>query len=209
MDWRELVGYVGSVIILISLALSSIVRLRLVNMIGGATFALYGWLVGAWPVTILNSLTATINLVYLLRMRREQGAPFELLRVERDDDSVLQRFLEFYREDIAGFFPRFVPDQLRGADLDFILRDMKPVGLVATRPDGADRLVILDYVIPSDRDFRCARAYFDQRAPDHAAQGATRYVATADTPAHADYLETLGFTQGPEVFTKPIPQPQG
>jgi len=194
MDWREAVGYAGSALVLISLSLSSIVRLRLVNMLGGATFAVYGALVGAWPVLFLNSLTAAINLVYLVRMSHAESA-FELLEIQRADNRYLRRFLEFHRDDIARFFPRFDPAVLEGAEIVFILRDMLPVGLVVARAEGEERIVEIDYVIPSDRDFRCGEFYYRERGALASAAGARRFVARADTEAHARYLRRMGFAE--------------
>lgn len=194
MDWKEAIGYAGSALVLISLSLSSIVRLRLLNMLGGATFAVYGALVGAWPVLLLNSLTAGINLLYLIRMSRAESV-FELLEIPHADNRYLQRFLEFHGRDVARFFPRFDPAALDGADIVFILRDMQPVGLVATRPEGEDRVVEIDYVVPSDRDFRCGEFFFRERGAEAAAAGARRFVARADTDAHARYLRRMGFAE--------------
>lgn len=193
MEWKEGIGYAGSVLVLISLTLSSIVRLRLVNMLGGALFAVYGGLLGAWPVLILNSLTASINLVYLIRMSRTSSA-FELLEIQRADNRYLRRFLEFHGEDIARFFPGFDPAVLEGAEIVFILRDMLPVGLVVTRAEGEERVVEIDYVVPSDRDFRCGEFYFRERGALAATAGARRFVARADTEPHARYLRRMGFS---------------
>jgi len=50
----ELVGYAASALIAISLMMSSILRLRLINLAGAAAFATYGLLIRAYPVAVLT-----------------------------------------------------------------------------------------------------------------------------------------------------------
>ena len=66
----ELIGYLASVLILISLMMSSILRLRLINMVGAAGFSLYGLLIGAYPVAVLNGIIVVVNAYYLVRILR-------------------------------------------------------------------------------------------------------------------------------------------
>ncbi|HZI33075.1 MAG TPA: YgjV family protein, partial [Candidatus Binatia bacterium] len=73
MDWHlllELTGYTASALIVISMMMSSIVRLRAVNLLGASVFAMYGLLIHAYPVALLNSFTMLVNAFYLLRMQR-------------------------------------------------------------------------------------------------------------------------------------------
>jgi hypothetical protein len=58
------------VLILISLMMSSILRLRLINMVGAAGFSLYGLLIGAYPVAVLNGIIVVVNAYYLVRILR-------------------------------------------------------------------------------------------------------------------------------------------
>ena len=66
----QLLGYAASLLIAASLLMRSIVRLRAINLAGAAAFSLYGFLIGAYPVGVLNLLTSAINIVQLLRLRR-------------------------------------------------------------------------------------------------------------------------------------------
>ena len=56
MNWIEWIGYAGSALVAVSLMMSAIVRLRLLNLAGALIFALYGALVGAMPVLLVNLL---------------------------------------------------------------------------------------------------------------------------------------------------------
>lgn len=70
----ELIGYTASFIVLVSLLMSSLWRLRILNLVGALTFTAYGVLIGAAPVAVVNFLIAVIDVYYLLRMRREAAA---------------------------------------------------------------------------------------------------------------------------------------
>ena len=63
MEWQEIVGYTGSVLIALSLMMKNIVRLRKVNLFGASTFAIYGLLVDASPVLVLNSFIALVDML--------------------------------------------------------------------------------------------------------------------------------------------------
>ena len=66
----ELIGYVASALIAFSMMLSSILRLRVINLAGALAFTVYGILIGAIPVALLNGLIVLVNAHYLLRMLR-------------------------------------------------------------------------------------------------------------------------------------------
>ena len=61
----EIIGYVASVLVAISLMMRSVLKLRVINLIGAAVFTLYGLLIGAYPVAVVNFVIALIDLYYL------------------------------------------------------------------------------------------------------------------------------------------------
>lgn len=70
----DLLGFAGSGLIIFSLTMKSIVRLRLVGLAGAVVFVSYGLWLGAWPVVATNLATSTINLVRLWGLRHHTGA---------------------------------------------------------------------------------------------------------------------------------------
>src|SRR6056297_1798281 len=67
----EWVGYAASLLVLISLLMSSIIKLRWINLIGSAIFCVYGFLIGSIPVGIMNGGIIIINIYYLTQVVRE------------------------------------------------------------------------------------------------------------------------------------------
>ncbi len=147
----ELIGYLASILVALSLMMRSILRLRLINLLGAAFFTAYGLLIAAYPVAVLNGLIVGINLYYLYEMKRAKNY-FTILETHHDA-AYLSMFLRYYAEDIKRFFPSFSYSPRERHLIWFIPRDLVPVGLFIAEPKDPDTLSIqLDYVIPGYRD---------------------------------------------------------
>lgn len=208
MSWIDILGYAASVLVAVSLTMSSLARLRALNLVGAALFAGYGWLVGAYPVLAVNGFIAVVNVIYLLKMQPGRSEAFELLAIRRPDNRYLGRFLEFHRQDIRKFFPDFALDAVTHPRIVFILRDMLPVGVVICEPDADDNLrVHLDYVVPAYRDFRCAQYFYRAWPSVVDCPGAQRFVARGGVDRHRSYLLKVGFAPDPglgaDLFVRP------
>jgi len=66
----EIIGYIGTAIVLVSMLMTSITKLRIINMCGGALSTVYALITGAMPVVVLNVALITINTVQLIRERQ-------------------------------------------------------------------------------------------------------------------------------------------
>jgi hypothetical protein len=193
----EIIGYVASVLVALSLMMRSLLRLRLINLIGAILFTIYGLLIGAMPVAMVNGFIVLINLYYLRGMLGRTPY-FELLEVS-SDDAYLARFMAHYRADILRFVPGFIqpaPDQ-PGLRCFFILRDMVPAGLVLASPlqDDPQTLSIhLDYVIPGYRDLKIGAYLYAEEAGFF--RGFQQALTRPGGQAHARYLRRMGFRLG-------------
>lgn len=188
----ELIGYLASALIATSMLMRSIVRLRIFNLAGAVTFSLYGFLIGAYPVGVLNLLTASINVIQLVRLRRRREI-FRILEV-RPQSEYLRYFLDFEIEEIRRFFPHFSfdPDST-GLDL-FVLRDLVPAGVLLGTIRGDTLYVDLDYVVPQYRDMKIGRYLFTDQADFFRGRGVRQILSPAETAAHAAYLQRVGYT---------------
>lgn len=70
----EWVGYAASLFIVVSLTMTSIVKLRIINSIGCLLFIIYGLNLNAYPVVISNALIVMINIynLYMLSKGKKQ-----------------------------------------------------------------------------------------------------------------------------------------
>jgi GNAT superfamily N-acetyltransferase len=187
----ELIGYVASILVAISLMMSSIWRLRIINLLGAATFAIYGVLITSYPVAIVNIFIVLVNLYYLRGMMRTEEF-FKLMEVQPDAD-YKSYFTDFYRDDIRRFIPT---EEDASSDLNlFVLRDMVPAGLLTGRQENSTLHVDVDYVIPKFRDFKIGRYLFEAKAGFFHRRGIHRIIARGMTDKHRDYLERMGFVE--------------
>jgi GNAT superfamily N-acetyltransferase len=186
----ELIGYIASVLVAVSLMMSSIVRLRVINLLGSITFAIYGVLIAAYPVAVVNTFIAFINIYYLRGMLVRQEF-FRLLPLSSDSE-YLHYFLSFYQDEIRRFMPeagRPQPDSL----VVSVLRDTVPAGLLAGRIEGDILHVDIDFVIPAYRDFKVGRFLFEDSADYFRTRGVRQIIALAGNKEHRRYLERMGF----------------
>lgn len=70
----QLLGFVGSTLIVVSLTMRSIIRLRIIGLLGAAAFIGYGFALQAWPVVATNVVTSSIHLYHLRSLVKEQLA---------------------------------------------------------------------------------------------------------------------------------------
>ena len=190
----ELIGYIASALIAVSLMMSSILRLRLINLVGAAIFALYGLLIHAYPVAVLNGLIVAVNAFHLVKMLRAKQF-FQLLKLRPESD-YLRYFLHFYRADIARVMPDFDYRPVQNQMTLFVLRDCAPVGvfIAEQKPDGVLR-VILDFVIPGYRDLKLGRYLFVEQADVFRDRGVREIVVAPRTKEFGTYLIQVGWEQ--------------
>lgn len=71
----EIFGYIGMALVLISMMMTSVKWLRIVNMSGAVICAIYGIMTNTWPTALLNLGLLIIQVVQLhrLRLKENQG----------------------------------------------------------------------------------------------------------------------------------------
>ena len=199
----EVVGYVASALVVLSITMRSILRLRLIGFVGSTTFLVYGILIDAIPIVITNAVIMGIHLWFLRKLIRKTEI-FSLLRV-RPESAYLGAFLGFHAAEIQRSQPGYRFEADTDTRIWFILRDLLPAGLFIAQPhpDGSFE-IRLDYAIPQYRDLKLGRwvysgasGMFDEDLPD-----AVWMSHWSDV--HDAYLTRMGFERtdrsGTEVF---------
>jgi len=198
----ELIGYLGSILVAVSLMMKSLLRLRIINLMGALFFTVYGVLLGAYPVAFLNGLIVCIDLYYLLQMWRQKDF-FTFLEISPKSE-YLRAFVEFYKDDIAEIIPSYLHQPEENLLCFFILRNMMPAGLFIAKVEGEEAHIQLDYVIPNYRDFKVARFLFEENAAFFIQRGIRRFVSEGGSPIHQTYLEKMEFVNQGELYVHEI-----
>lgn len=192
----EIVGYIASVIIGISVMNTNVLRLRIFNFFGAAFFVAYGLLIKAWPVVGLNVFIVCVNSYHLYKILRSREY-FRMLEVQMDSP-YLQHFLAHHMRDIRKHYRDFEYEPMAGQITLFVLRNTVPAGLFIAeiKPDG-DLLVKLDYVAPDYRDLKVAKFLLTEKVDYFRELGAKQIVSPAGSSKHAKYLKQMGFIPAP------------
>ena len=202
IDSVELIGYLGSILVAVSLMMRSLLRLRIINLFGALFFTLYGMLLRAYPVAFLNGLIVCIDLYYLLQMWRQKDF-FTFLEVSPKSE-YLRAFVNFYKDDISAIIPGYTHQPDESLLCFFILRNMVPAGLFIARVQGEQAHIQLDYVIPNYRDFQVARFIFEDNAAFFAQRDIQRFVSESGSELHGSYLEKMEFVKQGDVYVHKV-----
>ncbi|HYN32799.1 MAG TPA: hypothetical protein VES40_09250 [Ilumatobacteraceae bacterium] len=192
---EALVGYLASALVVISLTMTSVVRLRLLSLFGSTTFLVYGALIESAPIIVTNSAIIVIN-VWFLRKEFASGTTGGVdlgASHIRPDSPFLQDFVAFHLADIHRFQPDF--ELSTGDDVAAWLlnRDGLPAGLLIGRRDNTTLTIDLDYVLGPWRDSRLGNWLFGRGADVFRRDGITTVRSYGSTEDHRKYLERMGF----------------
>ncbi len=197
MNMAELIGYAGSIVILISLLMKSLVKLRWINLAGSLLFSLYGLTIRAWPVFGINAIIVGIDAWFLIQMMRCRDY-FELAPLSEIGPEYFRKFFLYHENDILSFFPGARLDELTGLETYMLFRNILPVGFFAICIEGEEARIVADYVVPEYRDFKTGVFIYDIKRMYFKEKGVKRFVAESGQPIHRRYLQRNGFRPDPE-----------
>lgn len=189
----EWIGYIASTIVLISLSLSSILRLRIVNLFGSALFSFYGFYIGALPVGIMNLIIVFFNLYYLQKLMLKKDN-FEIIESDSNQE-VIKKFLGYFNKDIHKYFPEFKLQSGNRQLVLMVMRNMNFAGLFIAREKDDVLEVELDYVTPQYRDYKNGIFLFNHFSDAIKNKKYKAVKARSGIPQQIKYLKKIGFTE--------------
>lgn len=204
MPLLELIGWAGSVLVVVSLMQARVLRFRVLNLVGSAIAAGYNVWVGIWPFAVMNGVIAIIDLYWLWRLLRERHdtRAYQVVSVGPQEEW-LRHLTTVHAEDIARFYPSFASAS-GGSWAYLVVRGDETVGMVVLRDDGDGRgEVLLDYVTPRFRDFTPGEFIY-QRSGALAATGLREVTVVPDARQVSDYLTRVGFAQVDGVWRREL-----
>lgn len=203
MPLLEIIGWAGSVLVVVSLMQARVLRFRVLNLVGSLIATGYNAWVGIWPFAAMNGVIAVIDLYWIWRLLRDRHNADAYRVVEvAPQEAYLRHVIEVHAEDIARFAPQVRAENARWAYL--VLRGDETVGLVLLRDEG-DGVgeVLLDYVTPRFRDFTPGEFVY-QRSGALAGTGLRELRVTPTGPHSDDYLARVGFTRAGDGWHRPL-----
>lgn len=191
LDW---IGYIASLIVLISLLMSSLKKLRWINLVGALLFGVYGFMIGSIPTGLMNVGIVIIDVFYLARMYLSKEF-YRALPIENDTD-YLNSFLDFYKQDIEKYSDISKINFEKAEVKLYILRNMNPAGIfICNEYDKKTLEITLDYAIPMFRDFKIGQFIFEKQKLYFLGKGYNRFIVFTDNLHHIKYLKKMGFRE--------------
>jgi hypothetical protein len=187
---QELIGYLASLLVVVSLSMTSVVRLRMISLAGSVAFVVYASLIGSVPIVVTNIAIACLNIWFLWR-ELSGGRDLGAIIVPPDSPFLLD-FLHHHADEIEGFQPDSDPSE-RATFAMVLTRDGLPAGVVLGERDGSTLDITIDFVVRAYRDSRLGRWLYGPGARVFKPAGIDRITATATSDAHRSYLDRVGF----------------
>ena len=186
----EIIGYIGSFLVVISMLMSSIIKLRVINTVGSVISGIYAVICGALPLALMNLCLIIINVINLVKLLGKK-MPYELVEGNADDP-LIRCFLENFKTDIKSFFPDFSSDET-GCDAVFVTCCQgAPIGLMLGKRQGDLLDLAMDYTTPAYRDCTAGK-FLHGKLPENGVR-TLRFSHTL-TDQHREYLQKMGYSQ--------------
>ena len=186
----ELMGYLSSIIVLISFLMSSVVKLRVINSIGCIVFVIYAILIKSYPTAFLNVCLIAVNVYYLVKLTKSDKH-YTLVDTNVKDGSIAY-FLSHYKNDIAVYYPG-VHDLQENADAAYmVFCNGVPAGVLLGKKQEEGTLeVLLDYTTQEYRDCSVG-VYLYEQLPS---LDVKKIYMKEASEKHVPYLNKMGFVK--------------
>ena len=192
----EAFGYLGSFLVLVSMLMTSVVKLRIINTIGSLIFTVYAFIIKSYPTAFMNLCLVLINVHFLWKMSKKDKV-YEAVECD-NDDAMLKYLLKRYDADIQKSFPGIDTDHGQTDKNYVVFCEGKPVGMSLGRKQGDVLDLKLDYSIPEYRDFSIGGFLFDYIAKSDI----KKIVYRGPDVNHKDYLKSQGFVKEGDAYVK-------
>lgn len=196
----EAFGYLGSFLVVISMLMTSVKKLRIVNTIGSVIFMIYAFIIRSYPTALMNFCLVAINIYQLYKLGRKEDH-FRLISGHTDIGAVPYLF-NYYEDDIRKYFPDADREAVSGCDTAYLVTyDATPAGILIGNLTGEDTVdMLVDYATPAYRDSSVGHFLY-KHLPDY---GVKRVVFSGKSQGHAEYMKKMGFTKGERGYFKEL-----
>ena len=75
--YLEIFGYIGTALVIISMMMRSINKLRMFNIAGSIISMIYAIATNTWPIAIMNGVLVIVNVYQLIRVKMKQTQKIE------------------------------------------------------------------------------------------------------------------------------------
>jgi len=196
----ESIGYIGSALVVVSMLMTSVKKLRLVNTIGSTIFTVYALIIHSYPTALMNTCLVIINIINIVKLFKAEKT-FSVIECFKDE-SIVQLYLRSNLSDINKYFPDFSPDNMERRNAYMVFTGSAPIGILIGSMNEDNSLTIeLDYTIPSYRDYSVANYLHKYMAEKH---NVKTLIFEGKMTESDTYLEKMKFEKTNGVYQKSI-----
>lgn len=156
--YLEIFGYIGTVLVIISMMMTSFLKFRVINMCGGLISFAYAVFTETWPVALLNVCLICINFVQTMRQLRKNDK-FAFSETSASDGA-FKYFISYFKDDVEKFTDNVVSVLNENDSVYLIFSASRIVGFIAGEKNEARYNVKMCYVIPENRDNDILKSLF-------------------------------------------------
>lgn len=194
--YLELFGYLGSFLVVISMLMSSVIKLRVINITGSIISGTYALIIGSFPLALMNICLIIINVYNILKLKKE-SRKYEIVKGDTQD-SFYKYFVNHYSEDIKNYFCNFEEEKASGDTVYYVFCNESPVGLFVGNKKNDKLDVVLDYTVLFYRD--CSVAKFLYIAIKK--EGFNQLEIEKPSEKHIPFLNKMNYTRQGDRYVK-------
>ncbi len=194
--YLEVFGYIGTALVIVSMLMTSVVKLRVLNICGSVISTIYAIIGQAWPIVLLNVSLILINVIQLIRMSKAK-ITFGRIVTTLSDKSV-EYFLSLYGEDIKKYFPEYYLSNDKNYEVHVAYIGSEAVGMVIGERNAEKMHIQIDYATPKYRDLSVSTFLFAKLEED----GVQQLCTETGVPEHKKYLVRMGFYEDGDQMVK-------
>lgn len=197
-QWIEIYGYLGSILVVVSMLMSSIVKLRVVNTIGSIISGTYALIIGSYPLALMNGALIVINIYNLIKLKKSDNIQYHLVEAQTND-SVIAYFLNYYKQDIKQYFPEIDKDIFLADTAYIVYYDSTMAGILLGKMNKNGTMdICLDYTTPMYRDCSVGSYLYSKLSN----KGIRKLAYSGNSEKHISYLQKMGFKKTNGIYEK-------
>jgi len=191
----EIIGYAGSALVLVSLLMTSIVKLRIINAVGCIIFSIYALVIHSIPTAVMNIALVCIDVFFLAKMLSAK-ANFTFVRTTADDP-IVQHFCQQFSDDIILYYDT---TDISAADQVLVIFDNETIAGVLAGVSEGDRLnLIIEYTTKQYRDCKVGPFVYGKLADSY-----KKLVYAGSNEKHIAYCKKVGYLEENGEYVKTL-----
>ena len=192
----ELIGYFGSLLVVVSMLMTSVIKLRFINLTGSFIFTIYALIIKSYPTALMNFSLVIINIYNLYRLLKVQK-DYSVIPVSADE-AFYQYFLNRFEKNIRRFFPNFDKNDAYSKMYMICCKTDAAGILIGNDGEEGEINVAVDYATPAYRDCSAGKhlyRYLEER-------GLTKLTVADCSFWHHSYLRHMGFKRDGKTWRR-------